>query len=245
MMVSVQVLFLKDNNKSEFCTDSSGLINDEDTSRIVPPGQVSRSGRIFSVSGSDFFKRKPLILILAGIIIVISLFGFAFRQILSSISSTVTGVAADPPLYFGYCGAELKELCILSFGRDADGNAVINFFVPDRDFPDFYLRINRLNGDSVYVCLKTEELPTSILCRGDVINLNERIEISLLSTEDYSLLARGKLTLTAILISSQAADAGAGQTPLSPTPSPPGGLPSMEASETEISTSTPFDFTDP
>ncbi len=101
---------------------------------------------------------------------------------------------------FGYCGAEPQELCILSFGRDANGNAIINFFVPQRDFPDFYLRIRRSTGESVYVCLKNEETPTSVLCMGDVLNLNERLEIDVRAVEDYRLLARGTFTLKAIRI---------------------------------------------
>jgi hypothetical protein len=143
-----------------------------------------------------------LILVLAGITIF-ALFGAALWQIVSSVSQTAEATV-EPPLSFGYCGAELTELCILSFGRDADGNAIINFFVPERDFPDFYLKISRFNGESVYVCVRSEEVPTSVICMGDVINLNERIEISIMSIEDYRLLARGRFTLTAILISSQA-----------------------------------------
>lgn len=193
---------------------------------------------------TDFFKRKILIFALAGIIIV-ALLAFTFWRALSSVSQTAAEVTVEPPLRFGYCGAELRELCILSFGRDANGNAIINFFVPERDFPDFYLRINRFDGESVYVCLKNEEAPTSVLCMGDVINLNERVEISLMSTEEYRLLARGKFTLTAILISSQVWDAGASQTPISATPSATSELPSMETSETEIPTSTPSDVSDP
>ncbi len=202
---------------------------------------VSRSGRIFCVSGSNFFKRKSAVFVPAGIIII-SLLVIIFWRLPASISSTTTEATTEPPLRFGYCGADPEELCILSFGRDADGNATINFFVPERDFPDFYLRINRFDGESVYVCLKTEDSPASVLCRGDVIHLNERIEISLLSTKEYSLLARGRFTLTAILIASQAGDAGA---PLSPTPSRTSESPSVEAGGMEISTPTPSDVSDP
>ena len=106
-------------------------------------------------------------------------------------------------LQFGYCGAELGELCLLSFGRDSNGNAIINLFVPDRDLPDFYLNISRFNGESIYVCMKNGQIPTNVLCMGDVINLNERVEIDIMSSEDYHLLAKGTFNLTAVLISSQ------------------------------------------
>jgi hypothetical protein len=70
------------------------------------------------------------------------------------------------------------------------------------------------------VCIRNEEAPTSVLCMGDVIHLNERVEIRVMSTEDYSLLASGTFTLTAILISSQTWDLRTPQpaTPVSETP---------------------------
>jgi hypothetical protein len=148
---------------------------------------------------------------------------------------------AEPIPSFGYCGAELRELCILSFGRDANGNAIVNFFVPQRDFPDFYLRIRRLHGESVYVCVKNEETPTSVLCMGDVLHLNERVEIDVMAVEDFRLLARGTFTLKAILISPQ----GWGSpTPATQTPAPAAGTgtPSPQHTgtpPTATSTSTP------
>jgi hypothetical protein len=150
----------------------------------------------------NFFNTRKSVLLLVGLtvlaVLVFVVWGVLF------IEQAQSEPATESPLKFEYCGSELRELCLLSFGRDADGNAIINFFVPERDFPDFYLKISRYNGESVYVCVKSEEVPTSVICMGDVINLNERIEISIMSTEDYRLLARGTFTLMAILISSQA-----------------------------------------
>lgn len=140
---------------------------------------------------------------------------------------------------FGYCGAEPQELCILSFGRDANGNAVINFFVPQRDFPDFYLRIRRLHGESVYVCIENEETPSSVLCMGDVLHLNERVEIDVMAVEDYRLLARGTFTLKAILISGWGSPTPSSKTA---TPAAESGTPSPQHTVTPpaaASTSTP------
>lgn len=170
-------------------------------------------GRIFIML--DFLlERKIFAFSLAGAAVV--LLGFIAWRVYS-LKQPSPGVERQPVLQFDYCGAELDELCLLSFGRDVNGNSIINLFVPDRDFPDFYLNISRFNGTSVYVCIKNEEMPTSVLCMGDVINLNERIEINIMSAEDYQLLAKGTFNLTAILISSQAGDF---QTPRTGTPIP-------------------------
>jgi hypothetical protein len=141
-----------------------------------------------------------LILSMAGLTVAM-LFGAALWQVLPVVSHPADGVPAEPLLRFGYCGADLQELCLLSFGRDANGNASLNLHVPDDDFPEIYLRINRPNGESVYVCLK--EKAGSVLCTGDVIHLNERVEIRVHSAEDFQLLAEGTFTVNAILISAQ------------------------------------------
>jgi len=109
----------------------------------------------------------------------------------------------EPVTRLRYCGAELEELCILSFGRDVDENLVINLYVPDKDFPDFRLSVKRRTGESEYECEKFAEVPTSVYCYGEMISLQERLEIRLVSIEDESLLAYGNLTLEAILVSGQ------------------------------------------
>jgi hypothetical protein len=167
------------------------------------------------VSKTDSTKRTILIMALAGITILALLAAALWQMFFPAVQSPAA-TPPEPPLRFGYCGAELTELCVLSFGRDAHGNSIINFFAPE-DFPDFYLRIQHFDRESIYVCIRNEETPTSVLCMGDVIHLNERVEIGVLSAEDYSPLAGGTFTLTAILISSQTWDL---RTPTARTPTP-------------------------
>jgi len=142
------------------------------------------------------------------------------------ISSFIIGQDANvgPVARLRYCGAELEELCILSFGRDVDENLVINLYVPDRDFPDFKLNIKRRAGESEYTCEKFAEVPTSVFCYGEMISLQERMEISLISVEDENMLAFGNVILEAILVSGQfpisgfgAATSAAGASENSPT----------------------------
>jgi hypothetical protein len=108
----------------------------------------------------------------------------------------------DPILKISYCGADPEALCVLSFGRDLDEHMIINLFVPDRKFPEFYLKIKRAAAESIYMCVKNSEVPTSVYCSGELIGLQEKMEINLISKEDDHLMAAGKLTLLAVLLSS-------------------------------------------
>lgn len=158
-------------------------------------------GRICQVSGMNVSKRTILILALAGAA-AFALLAAALWMILPPAAPVPAETPAEPPIRFGYCGADLAELCILSFGRDARGNSIINFFAP-ADFPDFYLRIKHFDRESLYVCLRNAENPTSVVCMGGVIHLNERVDVYVMSAEDYRPLAGGTFTVKAILISPQ------------------------------------------
>lgn len=203
------------------------------------------SGRIFNNMHRKFsIPSKTAALSIAGVTLVLFFVVLAIWRILPFEKNPSEATSASI-VKFEYCGAELQEFCLLSFGRDADGNAIINLFVPNRDFPDFYLRISRLNGENVYVCLRNEEALTSVVCMGDVINLNERIEISVMSAEDFRLLLLGKFTVKAILISTQPEAVDATQTPLSPSPSPEAWMTEtpfpVDTIEAETSTPTALD----
>ena len=129
------------------------------------------------------------------VIILLGLMGTALLRWASSDSNDRVA------LKITYCGSSPEELCILSFSRDLEENMVINLFVPDPDFPDFYLKIKRAAAESVYECQKSEEVPSDVYCFGPLIGLQEKMEISLISKADDQLLASGKLTLLAVLLS--------------------------------------------
>jgi hypothetical protein len=147
-----------------------------------------------------FGSRKTILFILAGVVILALLLIF-WRLI--SLQRAASESAAEPALRISYCGAEPEELCVLSFGRDMEDNMVVNVFVPDRKFPDFYLKIKRPSGESVYLCEKNREVSTSVFCFGEMVNLQEKMEISLISSENDRLIAFGNIMLNAILVSGQ------------------------------------------
>jgi hypothetical protein len=104
---------------------------------------------------------------------------------------------------FEYCGASPAELCILSFGRDGAGNALINFFVPNKKFPGFYLLVKKAGPEDRYECRKSSEIKTSVFCTGGPLSLRQTIEVNLLAEEDDQLLATGSFFIEAFLVAAQ------------------------------------------
>jgi hypothetical protein len=156
-----------------------------------------------------FVSNKWIVAAVIGTMLFALLTVFVWRILL--LAQTEPDVAArSSVLRIGYCGAELTELCILSFGRDADGNTVVNLFVPERDFPDFYLIASRVTGEYLFECSRSRNVPTSVYCVGSALNLGERVEFSVFAQEDDRLLAKGGLILKAFLISAPGMEAGAG-----------------------------------
>lgn len=147
---------------------------------------------------SEVSNSKRFLFWIFGIFVLLLLLGMGISFFTKNKETT-----NEPVTKLRYCGAELEELCILSFGRDVDENLVVNLYVPDKDFPDFKLNIKRRAGKSEYECEKFTEVPTSVFCYGEMISLQERMEVSLISIDGESLLAFGNLTLDAILISGQ------------------------------------------
>lgn len=149
-------------------------------------------------------KWKWLILALAGIVLIICLF------LLAGLGWTVFRPQADTPAptmqpdAFNYCGAQLTALCVVSFGRDAYGDTVINLYVPPRTYPNFYLKVVRTSGESRYACEINKAVKTSAYCSGDALNLGEGFEIQLIAELNDRLLAQGTFTLTAFLVGTPA-----------------------------------------
>lgn len=162
-----------------------------------------------------FTQPKTLIFLLAGILVLSLLAWFAVRI------NRLQGTSRESSklVSFDYCSEELTKLCVVSFGRDADGNTIVNLFVPEDDYPIFYLKVIRTSGENHYECDKNDDVKTSVYCTGDPLNLEERFDIQIVSVKDDQLLAQGRFTLTAFLITSQAAGNNTPQAPTSETAS--------------------------
>lgn len=117
--------------------------------------------------------------------------------------SGLSGAPSAPtlePETFSYCGARLTDLCVVSFGRDAFGDTVVNLFVPSGHYPAFHLNIVRNTGVDIYECVWSKIDETSVYCTGRALNLEEGVEIQILSDQDDLLLARGTFTVNAFLV---------------------------------------------
>lgn len=145
-------------------------------------------------------KWKWLILALAGIFLLICLVLFAGLGLSVFRGQSATPTAMVEPDVFNYCGAQLTSLCVLSFGRDAFDQTVVNLYVPPRTYPSFYLKLLRASGESEYVCTANKTVKTSVYCVGDALNLGEGLVMQLLAEKDDRLLAQGAFTLKAFLV---------------------------------------------
>jgi hypothetical protein len=160
-----------------------------------------------------FSSRKSKLLVLAGII-ALALLLLVWQAV--SLRQALSKPAAEPVLKVRYCGAEPEELCVLSFGRDMDKKFVVNLFVPEGDLPEFYVKIERTAGQGLYECVQNGEVPTSVYCLGDMVGLQEKMDVSLHSVEDDTQLAMGNFSLEALMVFSQSLG-GSGQQAGTPT----------------------------
>ncbi len=117
-------------------------------------------------------------------------------------------ITPTPPIKFEYCEAEPDALCILSFGRDGSGDTIINFFVPDRKFPDFYLIVKKAGIASRYECKRNLQIKTSVFCSGEALSLKQTVQIDIHANDDDRLLATGTFLLQAFLVSTPLAGGG-------------------------------------
>lgn len=154
---------------------------------------------------SKLTSNQKILLILAGLILLISIPICVVSILFFTPSSATEEPIAESYTTIQYCRNNPQGLCLLSFGRDIYGNAVINVFIPDEEFPDFYLRVLRATDEIIYVCTKSEASST-VICKGDALLLGERVEIFVTSTESYQIIAQGIFVVKAIFISPQAED---------------------------------------
>lgn len=156
---------------------------------------------------SDGHNQKQLIIILGAIGIIILLAWFAIRPFIKNIgSSNNDQVITEITL----CDVDDRDLCVVSFGTDKTDRMVVNFQLPNADYPAFYIHGANKNMDNRYPCEVAEAAPTSVYCTGERTPLGEAIDIEVFAADSDLLIARGVITVSAMVIS----------TPINLTPTP-------------------------
>lgn len=136
------------------------------------------------------------------------------------------------------CDVDDSGLCIVTFGANNLDRMVINFQLPDAEYPAFYIKASNRGIVNVYSCEVSETVSTHVYldCTGIRTPLGETINIEVYATDGDTLIARGEFIVSAILLPSQIN--------LTPSPDP---SPTQAATATQPQeTSTPQeDFSDP
>jgi hypothetical protein len=98
------------------------------------------------------------------------------------------------------CDTDASGPCVVSFGTDNLNRMVINFQMPDEDYPPFYVKVNHGETSGRYECQTVEEIPTSVYCTGPRTPLGDPIDIQLVAIDGDKLLAEGKFVVSAIAL---------------------------------------------
>ncbi|MBI5962419.1 MAG: hypothetical protein HY863_02995 [Chloroflexi bacterium] len=123
------------------------------------------------------------------------------------------------------CDVNASELCVVTFGIDPMDNMVINFQLPDADYPLFYVKAANRGNVNTYPCEVITDEPTSVYCSGTRAPLGESIDMEVYTTDGDKLLARGKFLVSALMRVTPNPQVGTptptpGPTSIPPTPYP-------------------------
>ncbi len=108
---------------------------------------------------------------------------------------TIPVAAADITL----CDVDSSDLCVVTFGTDFLDNMIINFQLPDADYPAFYVRASNRGNINDYPCEVVRAASTSVYCSGARTPLGEYIDMEIFATNGDALIARGRLVVSALV----------------------------------------------
>ena len=137
---------------------------------------------------------------------------------------------APPVTDISLCDQDPRGLCVITFGSTLPDLMVINFQLPEEGYPVFQVKGMNRGMTYDYSCNVEEAVPTSVFCTGPRTPLGEYIEIEVYSVEENSLLARGKIFISAIMVWTPSG--------ILNTPSPDESLTATAATGTTIPTET-------
>jgi len=179
-------------------------------------------------SNEELVNRNRLI---AGAAILTALVVLVIFGLIRSKSRQPQANQRSPVSQLAYCSSNAVRPCIVSFSLDSDGNMLVNILTPGASFPDFYLKITRIESsdESIYECQKVKGFSTSVYCIGEKMSIGEDLQFMIISRKDDSLLAEGRFAIIGLAlptpefaISTSGTEPGASPTqgifPVTPTP---------------------------
>jgi len=119
-----------------------------------------------------------------------------------------------PLLGLGYCSTKQITPCILSFNLDSQGNMLINLQTESSSPPNFYLKVRRAEGESLYECQRMKGFSNSVACIGKALPPGEVLQFLMLSTDEDILIAEGNFPIIGLAIATP-------EIVLTPTPRTP------------------------
>ncbi|MBI5945548.1 MAG: hypothetical protein HY864_14395 [Chloroflexi bacterium] len=96
------------------------------------------------------------------------------------------------------CDVDSSGLCIVNFGTDILGNMIINFQLPDADYPLFYVKAANRGIVNTYPC-KASSNATNIFCSGARTPLGEYLDVEVYSAAEDTLMAQGRFIVSALI----------------------------------------------
>lgn len=106
---------------------------------------------------------------------------------------------AGPPGAVTRCDEGTGGLCVVSFSADIYNNMVINFRLPQEDYPPFYVTVTDIQGSSQFTCQR-ERGDSYAACTGPRSPLGQTIELRAYDLRGDALLAGGSMLVYAIAL---------------------------------------------
>ncbi len=146
------------------------------------------------------YDRKRLFIILGAIGVIILLAWFTIFPLIKNLR--ISNNSNDQLITkVTLCDVDASELCIVAFGTDNNERMVINFQLPNANYPAFYVNAANKGIVNMYLCNASKAVPTSVNCAGARTPLGETIDIEVYAANSNLLIARGTIMVSAMVLS--------------------------------------------
>ncbi len=165
-----------------------------------------------STESAEVKVKEKRFFIILGVIIGVILLG-----IITVISINRAGNDNPNVADVTLCDLDARGLCVVTFGVNKLDRMVINFQLPDADYPLFYVKASNRGIVNVYSCEVIEADVPGAYCAGIRTPLGESIDIEVYTTDGDTMMAHGTFIVSAIVLSTPINSDEAGSETETPT----------------------------